>query len=108
MVNLQLSLLWPPQLHARSFFLPPIIFYAGLSVKKKHFFRNFFTIAGYGIVGTYVCFALISICLYLFLPSYLTFGVSRRPGVANSCLCSVPSGMPTWKCLPKFSHAVPA
>ncbi|KAI7845128.1 hypothetical protein COHA_001333 [Chlorella ohadii] len=57
-----------------SFFLPPIIFYAGLSVKKKHFFRNFFTIAGYGILGTYVCFALISLGLYLFLRSYLTFG----------------------------------
>ncbi|PRW60759.1 Na+ H+ antiporter [Chlorella sorokiniana] len=56
------------------FFLPPIIFYAGLSVKKKHFFRNFFTIAGYGIMGTYVCFALISLGLYLFLRSYLTFG----------------------------------
>lgn len=63
------------QLPARSFFLPPIIFYAGLSVKKKHFFRNFFTIAGYGIMGTYVCFALISLGLYLFLRSFLTFGV---------------------------------
>lgn len=56
------------------FLLPPIIFYAGLSVKKKHFFRNFFTIAGYGIVGTYVCFAIISMGLYLFLRSYLSFG----------------------------------
>ena len=61
----------------RSFFLPPIIFYAGISVKKKHFFRNFFTIAGYGIVGTYVCFAFISLGLYLLLHSHLTFGVRR-------------------------------
>jgi NhaP-type Na+/H+ or K+/H+ antiporter len=59
-----------------SFFLPPIIFYAGLSVKKKHFFRNFFTITGYGILGTYFCFAFISTGLYLCLRSYLTFGVS--------------------------------
>ncbi len=68
----------------RSFFLPPIIFYAGLSVKKKHFFRNFFTIAGYGILGTYVCFALISLGLYLFLRSYLTFGV-RGGAAAGLC-----------------------
>jgi hypothetical protein len=61
---------------AHSFFLPPIIFYAGLSVKKKHFFRNFFTIAGYGIVGTYVCCGLISLGLYVFLRKFLTFGVS--------------------------------
>lgn len=64
----------------RSFLLPPIIFYAGLSVKKKHFFRNFFTIGGYGIVGTYVCFAIISTGLYLFLRSYLSFGVSAAGG----------------------------
>lgn len=69
-----------PLLPLNSFFLPPIIFYAGLSVKKKHFFRNFFTIAGYGIVGTYVAFALISLGLYVFLRSYLTFGVSWAAG----------------------------
>lgn len=51
-------------------------------MKKKHFFRNFFTIAGYGIVGTYVCFAFIALGLYLFLRSYLTFGV-RAGGVAQ-------------------------
>lgn len=62
----------------RSFFLPPIIFYAGLSVKKKHFFRNFFTIAGYGVVGTYICFALISTALYWFLGHLLSFGVRSR------------------------------
>jgi NhaP-type Na+/H+ or K+/H+ antiporter len=68
----------PPPCHPPpcSFFLPPIIFYAGLSVKKKHFFRNFFTITGYGILGTYFCFAFISTGLYLCLRSYLTFGVS--------------------------------
>ena len=73
----------PAHLHPRSFFLPPIIFYAGLSVKKKHFFRNFFTIAGYGIAGTYACFAFISLGLYLCLRSYLTFGVSRRGRVGR-------------------------
>lgn len=77
----------PPLLPPRSFFLPPIIFYAGLSVKKKHFFRNFFTIAGYGILGTYVCFAVISLGLYLFLRQHLTFGVShcrlKAAGQAN-------------------------
>ena len=72
----------PPPAARRSFFLPPIIFYAGLSVKKKHFFRNFFTIAGYGIVGTYVCFAIIALGLWLFLRSYLSFGVRRRSGLA--------------------------
>ena len=80
----------------RSFFLPPIIFYAGLSVKKKHFFRNFFTIAGYGIMGTYVCFALISLGLYLFLRSFLSFGVRvlifGGPGLADSCTHSVAVG----------------
>lgn len=77
----------PRGLPACSFFLPPIIFYAGLSVKKKHFFRNFFTIAGYGILGTYVCFAIISLGLYLFLRSYLTFGV-RSGGLPGHCGCA--------------------
>ena len=58
--------------------MPPIIFYAGLSVKKKHFFRNFFTIVGYGVVGTYTCFAIISLGLFVFLRSYLSFGVGGR------------------------------
>ncbi|GAB4816283.1 hypothetical protein N2152v2_003329 [Parachlorella kessleri] len=67
---------------AGRFFLPPIIFYAGLSVKKKHFFRNFFTIAGYGVIGTYVCFALISTFLYLFV-GQLSFGELQLDNVKD-------------------------
>ena len=60
------------------YLLPPIIFYAGLSVKKKQFFRNFATIASFGILGTYVAFALIALVLYGLaqLPNVLKLSVS--------------------------------
>ncbi|CAL5219929.1 g1861 [Coccomyxa viridis] len=48
------------------FFLPPIILYAGLSVRKKAFFRNLPTIASLGILGTYIAFAVIAFTLYGF------------------------------------------
>ncbi|KAK9909738.1 hypothetical protein WJX75_006766 [Coccomyxa subellipsoidea] len=48
------------------FFLPPIILYAGLSVRKKAFFRNLPTIASLGILGTYIAFAVIVVTLYGF------------------------------------------
>ena len=48
----------------RRFFLPPIILYAGLSVRKKAFFKNAPTIASTGILGTYVAFAVIAVLLY--------------------------------------------
>ena len=59
------------------YFLPPIIFYAGLSVKKKKFFRNFGSIATLGILGTYILFAVIAFCLYAIsmLPNLLSFAV---------------------------------
>ena len=56
------------------YLLPPIIFYAGLSVKKKQFFRNFATIASFGIFGTYIAFALIALVLY---------GIAQLPNVLN-------------------------
>lgn len=61
------------------YLLPPIIFYAGLSVKKKQFFRNFVSIASFGILGTYIAFAVIAYVLYGFskLPNILTLPVSR-------------------------------
>lgn len=48
------------------FFLPPIILYAGLSVRKKAFFRNLPTIASLGILGTYIAFAVIAVTLFGF------------------------------------------
>jgi hypothetical protein len=61
------------------YLLPPIIFYAGLSVKKKQFFRNFATIASFGIFGTYIAFALIALVLYGLaqLPNVLDLSVGR-------------------------------
>lgn len=47
-----------------SYLLPPIIFFAGLSVKKKHFFRNLPTISAFGVLGTYACFTIIALVLY--------------------------------------------
>ena len=60
------------------YFLPPIIFFAGLSVRKKSFFRNFITIASYGIVGTYISFAIIVCSLLIFKTTvgFLTTRVS--------------------------------
>ncbi|PKI59448.1 hypothetical protein CRG98_020207 [Punica granatum] len=43
------------------YLLPPIIFNAGFQVKKKQFFRNFMTITSFGIVGTLISFAIISL-----------------------------------------------
>ncbi len=65
------------------YFLPPIIFYAGLSVKKKKFFRNLGSIATLGILGTYILFAVIAFCLYAIsmLPNLLSFGVRLFPFV---------------------------
>ena len=58
----------------RRYLLPPIIFYAGLSVKKKQFFRNLGTIAAFGILGTYTAFALIALVLY---------GLAQLPNILN-------------------------
>ena len=59
------------------YLLPPIIFYAGISVKKKQFFRNFASIATFGVLGTYIAFAVIACVLYAFskLPNVLNFSV---------------------------------
>lgn len=40
--------------------LPPIIFNAGFSVKKKLFFANFVTLTLFGVLGTFISVAIIS------------------------------------------------
>lgn len=40
--------------------LPPIIFNAGFSVKKKNFFRNFTTLALFGVAGTFMTAAMVA------------------------------------------------
>lgn len=40
--------------------LPPIIFYAGFTVKRKLFFRNFTTLVLFGVVGTFITSGLIA------------------------------------------------
>ncbi|KAL4425563.1 hypothetical protein ABPG75_009579 [Micractinium tetrahymenae] len=40
--------------------LPPIIFNAGFSAKKKSFFRNFVTLALFGVVGTFMTAAMVA------------------------------------------------
>jgi Sodium/hydrogen exchanger family len=60
-----------------SYFLPPIIFYAGLACKKKRFFRNFWSIASFGIVGTYFLFAFIALFL---------FGLSKLPNILTTAV----------------------
>ena len=69
------------------YLLPPIIFYAGLSVKKKQFFRNFLTISSFGIIGTYVAFATIALVLYGLskLPNFLKLSV-RPYLLQTACL----------------------
>jgi len=52
------------------YFLPPIIFSAGLSVRKKSFFRNFVSIASLGILGTYVALTFIVLNLLLYRKSF--------------------------------------
>lgn len=73
----------PTPLRSARFLLPPIIFYAGLSVRKRHFFKEFLTISGFGIAGTYACFALLSLGLWLSFQNLLTFRVG--PGVLYTC-----------------------
>jgi Sodium/hydrogen exchanger family len=73
--------------HHRRYFLPPIIFYAGLSVKKKKFFRNFASIATLGILGTYILFAVIALGL---------FAISKLPNLLNLTVRGLFCGFCHW------------
>ena len=46
--------------------MPPVIFHCGLGMEKKLFFGNLATITCMGVIGTVLCFIIISFFLYAF------------------------------------------
>eukprot|EP00898_Chlorokybus_atmophyticus_P003337 jgi/Chlat1/4003/Chrsp26S04077 len=50
------------------YLLPPIIFNAGFSMKKKNFFRNFTRIMLFGVIGTFISVAVVATGSMILLP----------------------------------------
>eukprot|EP00195_Chlamydomonas_chlamydogama_P000441 CAMPEP_0202918710 /NCGR_PEP_ID=MMETSP1392-20130828/74103_1 /ASSEMBLY_ACC=CAM_ASM_000868 /TAXON_ID=225041 /ORGANISM="Chlamydomonas chlamydogama, Strain SAG 11-48b" /LENGTH=193 /DNA_ID=CAMNT_0049611845 /DNA_START=201 /DNA_END=778 /DNA_ORIENTATION=+ len=53
------------------YLLPPVIFNAGLSMEKRHFFNNLGSIMCMGVLGTIICFLVISLVLATMTPFHL-------------------------------------
>eukprot|EP00198_Chlamydomonas_reinhardtii_P007545 XP_001696882.1 cation/hydrogen exchanger, NhaP-type [Chlamydomonas reinhardtii] len=76
--------------------LPPIIFSAGFSVKKKLFFRNFFTLMIFGVLGTMVSAGILAsgslgLMTAVGLPLHGLLRMSLALGSVLSCTDSVAS-----------------
>lgn len=63
----------------RRYLLPPVIFYAGLSVEKSRFFIALPSILMYGVFGTLASFIIISVFMYLTL-GFALFKMEVRQG----------------------------
>ncbi|GCC16886.1 hypothetical protein chiPu_0021451, partial [Chiloscyllium punctatum] len=66
--------------------LPPIIFYAGYSLKRRHFFRNLGSILAYAFIGTAISCTVIGLIMYGCVKLMALIGQLSRDFYFTDCL----------------------